>query len=218
MDEKEKRDKEELKQQLRDMNFSQKLEYFWMYYKWVIVCAIAAVFVIAFGIDWFKSLEDRTVIGIIAGNCFAPAESAEEEIKEILGTDDPHDKVELRTTVSVNSETGELDYYSNMAFLAVYSSGNLNLIVMPEVGAEKMREAVEWVSLDEVFGPEEADQYRQYEDNGIIRLPEGSCLTKLLDLAYDPVCVIVVDARFNMENTKTLLKAALESAQASPAE
>ena len=43
MDEKEKREKEELKKQLHDMSLSQKLEYFWMYYKWVVVIGVFAL-------------------------------------------------------------------------------------------------------------------------------------------------------------------------------
>ena len=51
MDEKEKREKEELKKQLHDMSLSQKLEYFWMYYKWVVVIGVFAVLLIIAGVD-----------------------------------------------------------------------------------------------------------------------------------------------------------------------
>ena len=47
MDEKEKRDREELRRQLKNLTFTQKLEYFWMYYKWVIVIVIGVIAALA---------------------------------------------------------------------------------------------------------------------------------------------------------------------------
>ena len=209
MDEKEKREKEELKKQLHDMNLSQKLEYFWMYYKWVVVVGVFVVLLIIAGVDWARNLQDKTVLGIMAANSFSPPETAEEEIKEIIGLTGQHDKVDITGSISFNPETGELDYYSQMAFLANLASRDLDMVFVPEIGLENMRNAFESLSPEDLF-EEEAGQYQDRYEEGFFRLPEGSEAARLLDLAYEPVYVAVVDGSRNTENAAVFLKALLD--------
>ena len=209
MDEKEKREKEELKKQLHDMNLSQKLEYFWMYYKWVIVVGVFAVMLIIAGVDWWGNLQDQTVLGIMAANSFTIPDTAEEEIKEIIDQTDRHDKVDITGSIAFNPETGELDYYSQMAFLANLASRDLDMVFVPEVGVEHIRNAVESVSLEDLFG-EKAEKYKDSYENGFFRLPEGNEAVQLLALPYEPVYVTVVDGSYHTENAAVFLKVLLE--------
>ena len=209
MDEKEKREKEELKKQLHDMSLSQKLEYFWMYYKWVVVIGVFAVLLIIAGVDWARNLQDKTALGIMAANSIAPPETAEEEIKEIIGLTDKHDKVEITGSIAFNPETGELDYYSQMAFLANLASRELDMVFVPEVGLENMRNAFESLTPEDLF-EEEAERYKDCFEEGFFRLPEGNEASRLLDLPYEPVYVGVVDGSKNPENAALFLKVLLE--------
>ena len=209
MDEKEKREKEELKQQLHDMNIGQKLEYFWMYYKWVIVCVIAAVFIGIATADWIRNAQDRTILGIMAANSYTPLETAEEEIKEILGETDAHDRVDITGTISFDPEKGTLDYYSQMAFLANLANRDLDLIFLPEIGIESVKDALAPVSLEDLFG-DEAEKYRDSYVDGFLRLPEGNEAARLFSLGYEPVWAVVVDGGNNTENAAEILKVLLE--------
>ena len=210
MDEKEKRDREELRRQLKNLTFTQKLEYFWMYYKWVIVIVIGVIALAVGLVGWLGRMKETTVLFILAENAYEPSPTAEDEIKEAIGSTDPDEKTDIRTTVVVNPETGELDYYSNMAFLAIYMSGELDMVLVPDYGLEKMRENVEKASLEEIFG-EDAPLYKEYEaEEGVIRLPEGCDAERLLGLPYSPAYVMVASGCKNMENVAAWLVSLLK--------
>ena len=203
MDKEERRQrKAELRAKFRELSFKEKLEYFWDYYKWVIVCVIAAIFLTVGIVDWVHNLQMNTVLSVaFANNGLMDTENVEKEIASDLGLTDPQDQVEVATGMNANAE-GEFDYYSQMAYIARLNGGTMDMLVMPQVLADRLKGEPEILPLTDLFSEEEMEKYSSVIEDNYLVLPDASVIAPSAELLYEPVYVTVMVVDKHMEETK----------------
>ncbi|MDO4649293.1 MAG: hypothetical protein Q4B26_11655 [Eubacteriales bacterium] len=162
----------ELKAGIKDMSPLKKLEYFWMYDKWVIALVIGIIVLAIGGYRWYEHSKIQEILSIAAVNSMVEdTESLEAEILEMVGTGGKYEEVAVYSNFSGNNETGELEYYSQMTFVSHAAAGTLDVVLMPKSFAEKLDETGYFDSLEEVFG-EDYDAVADYVSGNCLDLSE----------------------------------------------
>ena len=195
LDDEARRIKEEVHKNFRYMPLSKKLEYFFMYYKWVIALA---VFLVILGIGlrgWIENLRTTQILGIMAINCNPEApEDIGERVKADIGGKEKYEEVDVFRNVTADMETGELDYQSQMLFITMLQAREFDVILMPEAAVKGMEDTAAFADLGGITGLSSGT------DGPFLVLPEGSKVYEYFGFYYEPVYVGLLDGCKNEEN------------------
>ena len=213
MDKEERRQrKAELRAKFKELSFQEKLQYFWDYYKWVIALVIGGIFLIFGIVDWVHNLQMNTVLSVaFANNGMMETELVGEEIGADLGLTEKNDTVEVVTGMNADAE-GNFDYYSQMAYIARLNGGTMDILIMPQVLADKMKEQPEIMNLSELFSEEELEKYRDVIEGNYIVLPYGKLVAESAELYYEPVFVASTVVNKHTEEAKKWMTVLAERA------
>lgn len=129
-------EKKQLREDIRKMSFSKKLEYFLMYDKWILVAAAICAIVVYFGIDWYRNAQVEEVLTVATAGGTIPDEKVVQRIEETLGIDgDPHKVVSVLSPLT-GDEEGALNYYSQINFMTRVQARELDVLLMSETYAK----------------------------------------------------------------------------------
>ncbi len=147
----------ELKAGLKDMSPLKKLEYFWMYDKWVIGLVIGLIVLAVGGYQWYDHSKVQEILSVAVVNCMLEdTDGMEEEIKEVLGAEGKYEDVVFNVSFTADAETGELEYYSQVAFFSQAAAGAIDVLLMPESVAENLDEVGYFEDLSTILGEDYA--------------------------------------------------------------
>lgn len=187
------------------MTFSQKLEYFLMYYKWVLVLAAGAVLLLIGVRDWIENARRQEILGIMAIDCNSEfVGNASRQIKEELGSTDKYEDVSILPNIHADPESGEVDYQSRMALIAMLQAGEVDVIMMPEKSVETLEDAALFSNLSDVLGDNVTGDAVRLDGNFLV-LEKGNPVIEELGFYYEPVYVGMVSYCRNEENAMTWL-------------
>ena len=193
MDDEARRIREETKKNFPNMPLSKKLEYIFMYYKWVFVLLGIAILLSIGVTDWIESARTEQILGILAVNA-GPGytDGVGESIKETLGGGGKYEAVEVFPNAYADMETGELDYNSQISTITFLSAGQIDVILTPDIARSNFTGSVPLVNLREALGTEGLSENASF-DGPYLVLEEGSAAHALFNFAYAPVYVGVME-------------------------
>lgn len=188
------------KEKIKGMGLGKKLEYIWMYYKAVIFGVIAAIALVFALRDWYRNaqIEDILSIAIINGGMGETEEWAE-EIKESLGSTDEEERVSFILNLNSDESGAELEYNSQMAFVAQVGAENIDVLVTTEAMCRKMGEQEYFSDLSEILDAETLAAFGDCAKQYYIKL-DDSVIQENIALPYQDVCVAVLINAKNFEN------------------
>jgi len=199
LDDETRRIREETKKRFKTMTFSQKAEYFFMYYKWVLAVA-AGVILLLFAVkDWMENMKKQQILGIMAISCDQTLpDDVTGEIKEIIGGSGKYEEVGLIRTIMSDPETGEFDYNSQMAFVAMLQGYEVDVILMPEKTTDTAGGTALFSSLSEKLEGETLGD-NVHLDGDFLVLEPGHPAYEDFGFYYEPVYVGLVGYSKNEE-------------------
>lgn len=190
------------KQKVKEMSFLGKLEYIWMYYKPAIFSVIGVIILFCIGRNIYESSKYETVLSInVINGGMLDSDVLQEEAREILGTTDKYQTVEVGSNFTTGPNEAELDMYSQMAFVAKVESWALDVLILPEPLCEDLNKEGMLADMKELLGEELYESFGESACGNYLRFTDGK-LNEKMDLYYDPVCVGVLANSRNMEYAK----------------
>ena len=202
MDDEARRIREETRKRFKTMTFGQKAEYALMYYKWVFALIVGLIVFAFLAKDWIRNARTVEILGIMAVSS-VPNEESEKypaEVKELLGSDDKYEEVSLLQNIYANPETGEFDYQSQMALLAILETKEADVMLMPQKTAEYINgETIDFMDLGTLLKDTVLSDEASF-DGPFLVLPEGNEVSETLGIYYQPVYVGLLDYCRNDEN------------------
>lgn len=208
MDDESRRIREEVKKQFPTMTPAQKMEYIWMYYKWAIALIIAAV-VLAFAIrDWVENAKMHQILGIMAINTDPGySDTTEEDIKQMIGSEDKYETVSVYRNVVADPETGKFDYQSQMTFVTMLSAAEVDVILMPEITTDKLGDGVTFKNLEQMLPKDYKAGDGVSFDGPFMVLSKGNPVYDEFGFYYEPVYVGLLEGTKHEETAMDYLKA-----------
>ena len=198
------------KEKIRGMGMKKKLEYFWMYYKWVLVCVIVGILAIRGGMDWYRNAKTETILSIAPVNAGSfETEATEQKVREILGSDGEYEQVSIYTNLMTTGEKGEFEYTSQMAYIAQTQAGTMDVLLMPENVYEHYAPEGCFADMKEVLGEETCDALGDLVQKDCV-VATGNSLGEDFGISYEPVYISVMFNSENMENAAAWIKSVVE--------
>ena len=201
-----KKEKRQLEwQKIKGMGAKDKLEYFWMYYKHVLVILFAIL--MFFSLLWTIYCNKRIirVLGVAVVDAYYESnetvDALKEEMLQVLGTGEKYEAIELDLTATSTEE----DYNAAMKMMVLLSVADMDLFICREevfLGLE-MDEA--FLSWEEVLG-EDYEKYASYIKDGYLDLNKSERWQQYGLTIYDPACAGVISSSQNVEKVKKIVE------------
>ena len=201
------------KEKFKAMGFKKKLEYLWMYYKWVLVCVIVGIMAVRGGISWYHNAKMETILSFAPVNSIDfDVEQTERNVKEILGSKGEYEQVTILTNLITAGKKGELDYNSQMAFVAQVQAGTIDVMLMPEDIYRTYSSEKSFADMKEVLGEDALSTLGDFVRKDCVVVTEDS-LAEEFGLVYEPVYISVMCNSGNKENAARWIMSAAQESQ-----
>ena len=153
-----------LKKDMENMTYAEKLSHIWTYYKWVLV--VVLILIMATSI-LLASLENKRSIMLLGGVTVNVQLSDEgkaylsDDYLQIVGTGNAREKVVLsHTNIDdvQNTMVYEDNYYAVMSLVALCTNQEVDYLLLDQTGFEAMLIQKAYLGLDEVYTPQELEE------------------------------------------------------------
>lgn len=183
---------------LKPMNWKQRLDHIWTYYKEYTYVVLFVMIALSLVVTIVVNQTQETIVSGMLVNSTMRQEGYNyltEDYKQILAPDDKNKLVDLDYTTfgdPMDPETGENSYYASMILTARVSGQMLDYVIMDKFAMEYYMSVDVYLDLREFFTPEELEQLAK-EDRIIYVQEEG-------DEDRMPVVVDISDIPFVKDN------------------
>lgn len=191
------------KQRLKGMGPGKKLQYIWMYHKPQIFGIIGVIILIFVCKDWYENAKMQEILSIYIVNAgMSETEPMETELKELLGSTDQYEYVEVNGGLSTDADMTEFEYNSQMAFVAKMQAQTIDILMTSEEMCEKLQEQEMFAEMSDILDEDTLAAFGENADQYYLRLTEDQ-LPEEIELPYSPACVAVLANTKNMDNAVT---------------
>lgn len=152
-----------LKADMENMTYGEKLSHIWTYYKWVLVVVLILIMAASVLLASIQNKRTITLLGGVTVNVQLSEEGKaylKEDYQQIIGTGNKREVVALSyTDIRDVSSTMvyEDNYYAVMSLLALCSNHEVDYLILDQTGFEAMLVQGAYLNLDEVYTQEELD-------------------------------------------------------------
>lgn len=198
------------KEKIKDMGVGRKLEYLWMYYKWVLFALIGAVFLVWAGMDWYENAKMETELAIAAVNAGqGDTETLCEEIKEMLGYEDEYSRVSIISNLTTEQDGKAFDYHAQVAYITQLQTKEIDVLVFPESLYESANIDHIFMDMKDVLDEKTLAAFGDMVKGDYLVVP-NSMLDERMGIPYDPVCMAVPSNAEDIENASKWLASLVE--------
>lgn len=209
------KDKLELeKKKLKSMNFKEKLDYLWTYYKSWIFGFIIICIVIVTGVQIYHNLKYNYLLKVAVVNChnIEGAGKAEKMILEALESQDAYDRVQVDTTYQLGLDMENLDPSLVTKLSTVIAAGELDVMICDKITYEHYAKQNLFWPMEELLTEQEIQAYGDSVEQYAIRLENSTVLKEMEIVAYEPVYVAVLWSSQQTDNAKAMIEYLKEGA------
>lgn len=188
------------KEKIKGMGFQKKMEYFFMYYKWVPILIIGVIIAVVGGYRWYEHAKIETVLSVSAVNTKAQDFTEEQEkIRKILGAEGKYEQVSVIGNFSTDQTGKDLEYYSQMSFMTQMQAGTIDVVIMPETMYKTEQRKGILENMGTVLGEEAYKNFAGYEKGDCVIITDKDFIEDY-GLVYDEAYVCVLKNSLNQEN------------------
>ena len=190
---------------IKDLPPKKKLEYFIMYYKWVIVLVIAVIIAIPSIVQWIQNIRTKVFLNVAVVNGFyTDVDAIVADIEDTLDLKGKYETASVLANVTADSESGELDYYAQMAFVAQVQARTIDIFIVPEALGKSLEAQETLATFGDLFDAKTLEELGLKANECLVEL-EDSPINESLLVNYSPVYAAVFIGSQNMENAKAWL-------------
>lgn len=192
-------------EKIKGMGWSKRLEYFWTYYKFVLVILAVLIMLISIVHTMITGWRTDTLLslGIVDVNYNASEdfEVLRQDLLDVLGTGDKYEAVEMDTGLMSGSE----DYTSVMKMSTVVAAGGLDIMICGQTTYDDL-EGQDALQDWETFLGEDYARYEPYMTNGVIDLSKSDKWKSNEWTFYTPVYAALMYSSENPDGVRGMLE------------
>ncbi|MDO4600707.1 MAG: hypothetical protein Q4B37_00345 [Eubacteriales bacterium] len=187
------------KEKIKEMSFKKRMEYFFMYYKWVPILIIGVIIAAVGGYSWYEHAKIENVLSVVAVNTMTQDfTERQEEIRKTIGKEGKYDSVSILSNFATDPEGKDFEYRSQMAFMAQMQAGALDVMIMPE----SMYRTESKKGILENMGTVLGEDYKKFDgyENGDCVIIKDKEFIEDYGLVYGEAYICVLKNSLNQEN------------------
>ena len=152
-----------LKKDMENMTYGEKLSHIWTYYKWVLVVVLILIMAVSILLAVVQNKRRIMLLGGVTVNVQLSEEGRTyltEDYKQLVGTGNERESVVLSHTDIDdvhNTAVYESNYYAVMSLLALCTNQEVDYLILDQTGFEAMLIQGAYMGLDEVYTPQELE-------------------------------------------------------------
>lgn len=188
------------KEKIQGMGFQKKMEYFFMYYKWVPLLIIGVICAGIGGYRWYEHAKIENILSVVTVNAKSQDfTEKQEEIRKVLGAESKYEQVSVLGNFATDQTGKDLEYHSQMAFMTQLQAGTLDVVVMPEsmYKTESRKGILE--DMGTVLGEDAYKNFAGYENGDCVIIDDTDFIEEY-GLVYNEAYVCVLKNSLNQEN------------------
>ena len=187
----------------QEMNLSEKLRYFWDYYKWTLIVLAAVIFFILEGIGMYRRSKEITLVSLAIMDTPLDASKGvhafEDDLTAFLGTGNPLEKVETDTSLSSGRDAGAV-----MKRTVVIAAGLTDAIIINEEFYDELASQEGILPWKEALG-DDFDRYASvFDKEGRLDLSGNAVWQSYGITWYEPCYLVLLNDSPHMENAAAL--------------
>ena len=191
-------------EKFKKMNVSQKLEYFWDYYKWTLLVAAIVIFFIAEGIGIYHRLQEIKLLSIAIMDVPIDRDREVEQFRQDLlaaiGNGIEHEKIELDTSLMSG------DTVAAVSKLTVVVGGGLtDVLICNEETYLNLEEQGAFTDWTEILGEEYEEYQTLFTPEGRLDLSDLEIWNSYALTSYSPVYLGRLDSSSDMEYVRRFI-------------
>jgi len=201
-----KKEKRQLEwQKIKGMGVKDKLEYFWMYYKHVLVLLFSIVMLCSLFWTMHKNRNINYILNLVVVDAYyettEPVEALREELLTLLGTGDKNEMVSMDLSASSSEE----DYNAAMKMMVLLAAADVDIFICRDDVYKGIHLDDAFIPWEEVLG-EDYEKYESYITDGYLDFSKSEKWKEYGLTIYDPACAGVLHSAKNMENIKKVVE------------
>lgn len=197
-------DKEKRKQELeklKSLNFGEKIEYLWMYYKMWLVAAVCVAAGIYLAFSMYRGSQENVVLNVaIVGGSNQDTDELVKDFKAYAGIDGKNDVV--RVQANIPADGGSMT--SKTALTTLIGANAVDVMICPEDIYQEYKAQDGFVSLGDLPSYESDMTIRNQKD--IVVLENNEFLKNTVGVPYEKAYIGVLINAQHKENAKTFIK------------
>lgn len=214
------------KGKLKELSFKGKLQYLWDYYKFVLIILIVIALLVWLAVDIYKGKQIKTGISVMALN--TNMTDTDESpfttgFANAAGFEVTGEIVEFDASSSINLERQDTMTMSSITkVMAVMSTGDLDLMIVPEDLFQYYSEAGAFMDWKDILAPEDYEKYKSFlvtgknqeesaEKSYGIRIEDSKYIKETGLTSYTPVIICPVISTKRPERAADYVKFLLDA-------
>ena len=142
------------REKIASMSWKKRIEYFFTYYKWVLVLIAAVIALGVFGVNWYQNLQTEEILNVVIVNSSAPdTEDLNKDLRKALKVKDQDQIITLDTSV-YTGEGNQMTYNSTMKLSVVMGARTADIFVCDKETFAKYNQDGIFLSIEELMGSE----------------------------------------------------------------
>ncbi len=150
-----------LKSDMANMTYQEKLIHIWTYYKWVLVVVLILIMAVSVLLASVQNKRKIMLLGGVTVNVQLSEEGKaylSEDYLQIIGTGNKRETVALsHTDIDKVTNVYENNYYAVMSLLALCANQEVDYLILDQTGFEAMLIQQAYLGLDQIYTPEELE-------------------------------------------------------------
>lgn len=193
------------KEKIKGMPPGKKVEYLWMYYKWVLAIILAVIFIGSMVGSAIKASgqEQLLYVTVIDGG-MGDGEALAEALKSSFSAEE-EDYVTVDTSMFTDN-TGSLNYTSTMQFTTKMAAAEIDVVICSQSIYDNYEEQGIALNYDEVMGKEFCTNYADQMYKNSLEVGENEVLKQYGFEFYEPMYVFICSNSEKLENIQTFIE------------
>lgn len=150
-----------LKSDMANMTYKEKLNHIWTYYKWVLVVVLLLIMAVSVILGSIENKRQVMLLGGVTVNVQLSEEGKDylnDDYLQVVGTGNKRETMVLsHTDIDNITSVYESNYYAVLSLLALCANQEVDYLILDQTGFEAMLIQGAYLHLSEVYTPEELE-------------------------------------------------------------
>lgn len=194
------------REKVASMSWKKRIEYFFTYYKWVLVVAVAVIVLGVFGVNWYKNLQKEELLNVVIVNSSAPStENLNQDLRKALKIKDKNQIITIDTSV-YTGEGNQTTYNSTMKLSVVMGARTADIFVCDKETFATYDQDGVFLSVEELMGSEFCEAHAEEVGENYILANQSKLAEEYGIVGYEDAYIGVFSYTEHREHAKAFVE------------
>lgn len=194
------------REKIASMSWKKRIEYFFTYYKWVLVAIVAVIALIAFGINWYQNLQKEEILNVVIVNsATSDTEKLNQDLRERLKVKDKNQLITIDTSV-YTGEGNQATYNSTMKLSVVMGARTADIFICDKETFATYDQKGVFLDIEELMGSKFCKAHETEVGKNYISADQSKLAEEYGIIGYEDAYIGIFSYTEHKENAKAFVE------------